>query len=86
MKTLLDFGKSCVNAWYNEKNAYNFNNPGFSMSTRHFTQMIWKSSTLIGSGIALGTGNAYFCVCQYSPRGNIFGMDNQYFRDNVWPN
>jgi hypothetical protein len=81
----LDFGQSCVNAWYSEKNDYDFNNPGFSMNTGHFTQMIWKSSLSIGSGIALGSGNTYFCVTQYSPRGNIFGMDNRYFRDNVLP-
>lgn len=30
--------------WYNEIHSYNWYNPGFSMGTGHFTQMVWKTS------------------------------------------
>ena len=58
------------------------------MNTGHFTQLIWKSSTSIGLGMAAGMHgnlNAYYCTAQYSPPGNIVGNNNQYFRDNVLP-
>ena len=58
------------------------------MDTGHLTQLIWKSSTSIGLGMAAGMHgnlNAYYCTAQYSPRGNIVGNNNQYFRVNVLP-
>jgi glioma pathogenesis-related protein 2 len=79
-KTLVDFGRLCVDEWYSEKNEYDFNKPGYQEGTKDFTQMIWKSTTLIGSGIAVGNENVY-CVSHYTPRGNIVDM----FSDNVLP-
>ena len=38
----------------------------------HYTQLVWKDTTDVGCGLATGGGND-FLVCQYSPRGNIFG-------------
>jgi len=35
--------KSVVAAWYDEEKNYNYNNPGFSASTGHFTQVRKKS-------------------------------------------
>ena len=58
------------------------------MATGHFTQLVWKSSTSIGLGMAVGkhlNKNAYYCTAQYSPAGNVVGNNNQYFRDNVLP-
>ena len=39
-----------VDAWYGEISKYNYSNPGFSESTGHFTQVVWKSAAEIGCG------------------------------------
>ena len=66
---------SCVSSWYNEISAYNYNNPGFSEATGHFTQLIWYSSTDLGMGLSwgkafTGSGNGFYCVAHYLPYGN----------------
>jgi len=73
-------GSSAVASWYNEIKDYSFSNPGFSGSTGHFTQLVWKSTTKVGCGLKLcsylqdaGFNNAYFLVCEYSPPGNLLG-------------
>ena len=64
---------SAVNSWYNEIGAYNFNNPGFSSATGHFTQVIWRNSTQLGCAKAVCGNNDYW-VCRYGPAGNITGQ------------
>jgi hypothetical protein len=76
--------RAAVGYWYNEGQFYNFNMPGLSQQTGHFTQVIWKASTSIGCGRAVCPGsnfpnvppsmNVGFWVCRYSPQGNIFGQ------------
>jgi Cysteine-rich secretory protein family/Tectonin domain len=41
----------------------------------HYTQVIWKTTTNVGCGIATDstTGNTYL-VCRYSPQGNVSGV------------
>ncbi len=71
--------RSCsdaVQAWYDEIKSYDFNNPGFSSSTGHFTQVVWKSSERLGCGHANG-----YISCNYSPAGNMQGD----FENNVSP-
>ncbi|EWC44412.1 hypothetical protein DRE_01238 [Drechslerella stenobrocha 248] len=34
--------------WYNEVTKYNYNRPGFTAQTGHFTQVIWKGTKSIG--------------------------------------
>jgi uncharacterized protein YkwD len=70
-----------VQSWYNEVSKYDYNNPGFSSATGHFTQVVWKSSTQLGCGAAKGTTtingklyNAFYVVCQYAPPGNVLGQ------------
>nr|MCH9698007.1 hypothetical protein [Gammaproteobacteria bacterium] len=76
-----------VNGWYNEVNLYDFNNPGFSFQTGHFTQVVWKNTTEIGCGVKTDCPTpqswpfAYHLVCQYSPAGNVTGQ----FPQNVMP-
>ena len=51
----LDKGFDCQAAtdlWYNEINSYDFGSPGYSESTGHFTQVVWKASTKLGIGKA----------------------------------
>jgi uncharacterized protein YkwD len=62
-----------VKMWYDEVKSYNFANPGFSMATGHFTQVVWKSSTKLGCGVATVSGYTAM-VCLYSPPGNYQGQ------------
>jgi uncharacterized protein YkwD len=67
-------GVTCVESWYNEITSYDFSNPGYSDTTGHYTQVVWKSSSLLGMGLGWGIQsgglNSYYCVGQYSPAGN----------------
>lgn len=67
-----------VNAWYGEIKDYNWNNPTFSSSTGHFTQVVWKSSTEVGCGIKK-CGNSWgsYVICSYNPAGNFLGKFDQ---------
>ncbi len=70
---------STMQNWYEkEVSQYNYDSPGFSKSTGHFTQVVWKSSTKLGCGNATGTKtlgnqtyNAFYVVCNYAPAGNV---------------
>ena len=42
---------AAIDGWYSEGEKYNYNAPGFTMETGHFTAMVWKSTTKIGCGI-----------------------------------
>ena len=82
----IEFGIACVRTWYNEVVDYDFNNPGYSPSTGHFSQVIWKNSIYLGIGIGVGKHNdlnAFYCVGQYEPPGNVNTAAN--FRSNVLP-
>lgn len=70
--------------WGNERLKYDYNNPGFSSATGHFTQVVWKQSTNLGCGWkrchgGSGKANGYYVVCRYTPPGNYQGR----FKKNV---
>lgn len=68
-----DLSKSAfdvINIWYSEKINYDYTNPEFSLSTQHFTQMIWNNTQYIGFGIS-NTGPRTIIVADYFPAGNI---------------
>ncbi len=63
-----------LGSWYGEKAAYNFNEPGFSEATGHFTQLVWKGSKKLGCGIAFANKNTTaIIVANYDPPGNFDG-------------
>ena len=62
-----------VNMWYAEHTSYDFDNPGFSPSTGHFTQLVWASTSLLGMSMAI-RGNVNLWVARYFPAGNIAGQ------------
>jgi hypothetical protein len=64
--------------WYDEVASYDYNSPRFSMSTGHFTQLVWRSTTHVG--IAISRDGKYLAA-NYSPPGNVTGQ----FRENVLP-
>ncbi|KAI5954649.1 hypothetical protein KGF54_002425 [Candida jiufengensis] len=69
-----------TDAWYNEIKDYNFNQPGYSSATGHFTQVVWRSTSRLGCAR----------VIEYSEtRGNIVGTDpatgKSFFEENVLP-
>lgn len=73
-------GKEAVESWYNEIKDYQWSNPGFAGNTGHFTQVVWKSSTELGVGMATN-GKKVYVVGQYRPAGNI--NTREYFQENV---
>lgn len=73
-------GAEAVKAWYDEIQLYNFNKPGFSSGTGHFTQVVWMGSRELGVAVAQKNG-AIFVVANYDPPGNFMGQ----FPANVKP-
>ncbi|XP_078351215.1 Golgi-associated plant pathogenesis-related protein 1-like [Oculina patagonica] len=78
-----------IKSWYDEVCLYDFNRPGFSLSTGHFTQLVWKDSSELGIGKYTGRGQkagkrdrtCTFIVARYKGSGNVNSAD--YFRRNV---
>ncbi|KAH9485645.1 Pathogenesis-related protein PRB1-3 [Psilocybe cubensis] len=75
-----------MKAWMSEASKYDYNNPGFSSATGHFTQVVWKATTQVAcasancpAGTIFPTLPATYLVCRYSPPGNVMGQ----FRQNV---
>ncbi|XP_077545270.1 uncharacterized protein LOC144158322 [Haemaphysalis longicornis] len=64
-------GKAAVDAWYDEIKLHKWRNY-FQKASGHFTQVVWKGSRYLGSGIAKHNGKI-FIVSNYDPQGNIQG-------------
>lgn len=89
------FVHNLIDGWANEWKLYDWNNPGFSMETGHFTAMNWKAVTKVGCGWKLGCKDAtpgagfeqkiYFS-CIYDPAPNMGGMDDATTRKNYEAN
>lgn len=74
--------KLSVDLWFNEILLYNFNKPGFSEETGHFTQLMNATSTTFGIGYSLSTDQTTaIVVFNNYPQGNIEGM----YQQNVLP-
>ncbi len=61
-----------IQSWYDEIGQYDFAAGRFTSGTGHFTQVIWRSSTELGCGVAT-CGGQDLLVCNYSPPGNYSG-------------
>ncbi|KIY66447.1 PR-1-like protein [Cylindrobasidium torrendii FP15055 ss-10] len=69
-----------VKMWADEEKDYDPANPQYS----HYTQVVWKSTTKLGCGVAkcdniLEGFTADYYVCSYDPAGNVIGQ----FPENV---
>ncbi|WP_318199723.1 CAP family protein [Streptomyces sp. SCL15-4] len=78
--------EEAVRLWYEARwtGGYDWDRPGYSPDTGSFTQVVWKSTSVLGCGRAAGRpagGEAYetYIVCGYGPAGNVIGK----FRANV---
>ncbi len=69
-----------VQMWYRELEDYRFARGSFSMKTGHFTQLVWRSTSMVGCGVSECDGLEVW-VCNYDPPGNVDGM----FREEVMP-
>lgn len=83
-------GTDAIDYWYKEHTQYDYSKPGWSETTGHFTQIVWKSSTKVGCGVASGiynTYNALWVVCDYLPAGNVVINNDatKSFKENVLP-
>jgi uncharacterized protein YkwD len=72
--------EATVAMWYDEIKQYHFPDGGFSMTTGHFTQLVWRGTAQVGCGHTQCNGNDIW-VCEYDPPGNYDGE----YRANVLP-
>ncbi|BGP39391.1 hypothetical protein JCM10449v2_003329 [Rhodotorula kratochvilovae] len=76
-----------VNSWNSEESMYDYNNPGFTHDTGHFTQTVWVGTKSVGCAMGtcmglMSSGEwAIYYVCEYYPAGNWEGQ----FPENVLP-
>ena len=68
------FVEKSIPKWYEEIDLYNFDQPGFSDATGHFTQIVWTETTDLGCGLAMARDTAVYVVCDYTPEGNVDGV------------
>jgi hypothetical protein len=68
-------------SWVNEKRYYrpravlpDISTTGDWRDVGHYTQVIWRSTTAVGCGLA-SNGDDDYLVCRYSPPGNVFGQN-----------
>lgn len=76
-------GTEVAESWYKECSKYDFSSPGFTSGAGNFTQMIWRASLQVGTGLATDGQGMFIAVAFYDPPGNI--ANEGYFQDNVLP-
>lgn len=82
---------AAVDAWGFEREHYDFNKPGFSEETGHFTQLVWKNTTTVGCAYKDCTGinklEGVLLTCEYWAPGNVDvqGSSDEWseYRENV---
>lgn len=69
-----------VSAWGDEREGYDFEHPGFSEGTGHFTQLVWRDTRGVGCAAKECGAGGWLVVCEYWPAGNVegeFGVEVQ---------
>jgi hypothetical protein len=75
-----NLGEESCESWYSRSSAHNFQGD-WNLATGAFSQMIWKNSKEIGSGMATSSNGWTTVVVLYYPVGNVISQ----FRSNVLP-
>lgn len=65
--------QNAVDAWGNEVQDYDYASNSCHGVCGHYTQVVWKSTTEVGCGMAVCSDKGQLWVCQYTPRGNMVG-------------
>lgn len=55
-------------AGYKEGRQYDYNSPGFSMTSGHFTQIVWQETAKVGCALVPTCSMPTF-ICHYHPPG-----------------
>jgi uncharacterized protein YkwD len=75
--------QTVVNSWVGEVANYDYATNTCTSTCGHYTQVVWRTSVLLGCGIQYCTTNSpfgasfpdwYIVVCDYSPPGNYVGQ------------
>ncbi|XP_060558479.1 uncharacterized protein LOC132718772 isoform X2 [Ruditapes philippinarum] len=74
-------GQEATDQWYSEVKQHTFGGEPSSLSTGHFTQVVWKGSKEFGVGKAVAKDGKTIVVASYRPAGNMMGK----FGENVLP-
>merc|ERR1712093_774836 len=65
--------QAAIRGWYSEIKDYSFDGDnGFTLSTGHFTQVVWQGTTHVGMARDV-TGSGTYTFANYSPAGNRLG-------------
>jgi uncharacterized protein YkwD len=65
--------EGAVKYWMDEASNYDYSYPGFSSTTGHFTQVVWKNTEQVTCALA-NCPAFYYIVCRYTPPGNVQGQ------------
>lgn len=65
-----------TDAWGNEVSDYTYSTGACASGKKcgHYTQVVWKTTTELGCGMAVCADNTQVWVCNYTPAGNIIGQ------------
>ncbi|KAL0965121.1 hypothetical protein UPYG_G00277080 [Umbra pygmaea] len=76
-------GQEVVESWYEQAGSYDFSKPGPQDKTGQFSQLVWRSSTKVGVGMATSGTGMVIVVAHFEPAGNI--TNPGYYAQNVLP-
>jgi len=62
-----------VDMWGEEIEKFNKRRRKFTYATGHYSQIVWKNTKFVGTGMAVAKDGSEYWVCNYYPTGNVIG-------------